>query len=137
CAGWLPSSASGDATGASSSSQHMLAKEWDDAVEQTLEPLRSGLRQLARWNAPLPLIGHELADDRGHVIAEAEMSWPDQRLVVLTAEQDDLSAGWMQAGWDVLQLSDDYLTVSDEPWANAVALKLNLEISVAKENHES
>lgn len=65
------------------------------------------------------------------------MSWPDQRLVVLTAEQDDLSAGWMQAGWDVLQLSDDYLTVSDEPWANAVALKLNLEISVAKENHES
>jgi hypothetical protein len=43
----------------------------------------------------------------------------------------------MKAGWDVFQLSDDYLTVSDVPWASAVALKLNLEISVAKENHES
>jgi DEAD/DEAH box helicase domain-containing protein len=137
CAGWLPPQAEDAVAGASSPSQQMLAKEWDDVVEQTLQPLRSGLLQLAGWNAPLPLIGHELADDRGHVVAEAEMAWPDQRLVVLTAGQDDLSAGWMKAGWDVLQLSDDYLTVADVPWASAVALKLNLEISVAKENHES
>jgi DEAD/DEAH box helicase domain-containing protein len=137
CAGWLPPLAADAVAGASSPSQQMLAKEWDDVVEQTLQPLRSGLLQLAGWNAPLPLIGYELADDRGHVVAEAEMAWPDQRLVVLTADQDDLSAGWMKAGWDVFQLSDDYLTVSDAPWASAVALKLNLEISVAKENYES
>jgi DEAD/DEAH box helicase domain-containing protein len=126
CAGWVSVTAAG--SGAASADQQMLAKDWADAVDQTLPPLRPGLRQLAHMHAPVPLVGHELANDRGQVIAEAELAWSDRLLVLLTADQEDMGDAWSQSGWSVLLLSDD-LTVAGALWVDAVALKLNLEMS--------
>jgi hypothetical protein len=79
--------------------------------------------------APVPLVGHELANERQHVIAEAELAWPESQLVLLTAAQDDMATKWMEAGWSVLLLSEEFSTVADVPWIEAVASKLNLNIS--------
>lgn len=129
CAGWTSSSQESSSSGATSTDQQMLSKDWADAIEQTLEHLRPGLRELAKRQAPVPSIGHELANERNQVVAEAEMAWPVSQLVLLTPEQDDMHDVWVQAGWAVLQLSENYLNVSDLPWAQAVALKLNIDLS--------
>ena len=133
CAGWLPAVNTHSHSGASSPEQLLLAKEWDDAISQTLEPLRQGLRQLAALQATPPAVGYELANDRGNVVAEAEMAWPDNFLVLLTADQEDLAVEWLNAGWTALILSVDCLQVASEPWVHAVASKLNIEINPAQE----
>jgi DEAD/DEAH box helicase domain-containing protein len=133
CAGWLPAVNTHTHSGASSPEQQLLAKEWDDAISQTLEPLRQGLRQLAALQATPPAVGYELANDRGNVVAEAEMAWSDKFLVLLTADQEDLAVEWSNAGWTALILSEDCLQVASEPWVHAVASKLNIEINPAQE----
>ncbi len=125
CAGWTAAPQAGAGLGPASADQQMLAKEWADAIDQTLEPLRPGLRELAALQALLPMIGHELANARNQVVAEAEMAWPDKRLVLLTAEQEDMADLWTEAGWMVLQLPENELTLAGVPWAEAVAAKLN------------
>jgi DEAD/DEAH box helicase domain-containing protein len=125
CAGWTAAPQGGAGPGATSADQQMLAKDWADAIDQTLEPLRPGLRSLAAMQALLPMIGHELANERNQVVAEAEMAWPDKRLVLLTAEQEDMADAWSEAGWTVLQLPENELTLAGVPWAEAVAAKLN------------
>lgn len=46
---------------------------------------------------PLPEAGYELADDRGKVIAEAELAWPQARVAVLVTDDDQDACA--QAGW--------------------------------------
>jgi hypothetical protein len=87
------------------------------------------LRELAALQALLPLIGHELANERNQVVAEAEMAWPDKLLVLLTAEQEDMSDAWTGAGWTVLQLSENDLMLAGMPWPEAVVLNLNNPMS--------
>jgi DEAD/DEAH box helicase domain-containing protein len=129
CAGWTAAPQGGAGLGAASADQQMLAKDWADAIDQTLEPLRPGLRELAALHALLPLIGHELANERNQVVAEAEMAWPDKRLVLLTAEQEDMADAWTGAGWMVLQLSENDLMLTGMPWPEAVVLNLNNPMS--------
>jgi DEAD/DEAH box helicase domain-containing protein len=129
CAGWSAAPQGGAGLGAASADQMMLAKDWADAIDQTLEPLRPGLRELAALQALLPLIGHELANERNQVVAEAEMAWPDKLLVLLTAEQEDMSDAWTGAGWTVLQLSENDLMLAGMPWPEAVVLNLNNPMS--------
>jgi DEAD/DEAH box helicase domain-containing protein len=125
CAGWTTVPQAATWPGVASADQQMLAKDWADAIDQTLEQYRPGLRELAALQALLPLIGHELANARNQVVAEAEMAWPDKRLVLLTAEQEDMADTWSEAGWTVLQLSENELMLAGVPWAEAVAAKLN------------
>jgi DEAD/DEAH box helicase domain-containing protein len=77
-----------------STDQVALSQEWTAALDMTVEVLRSGLRTLARLGAMPPVIGHELANERGVVVAEAEMGWVDSGLVLLTHDQDDLDDVW-------------------------------------------
>jgi DEAD/DEAH box helicase domain-containing protein len=129
CAGWLPWGSNAMSASVSHSGQALLAKEWADAMEQTLAPLRAGLHELAQLQATVPLIGHELANERCQVIAEAEMAWPDAQLVLLTSAQDDMAPEWVKAGWQVLVLTEDCAYVQETPWVHAIALKLNLNTS--------
>jgi DEAD/DEAH box helicase domain-containing protein len=129
CAGWTAAPQSGAGLGAASADQQILAKDWADAIDQTLDLLRPGLRELAALQALLPLIGHELANERNQVVAEAEMAWPDKRLVLLTAEQEDMADAWAGVGWTVLQLSENDLMLAGMPWPEAVVLNLNNPMS--------
>ena len=76
-----------------------------------------------------PVIGHELANDRGTVVAEAEMAWPASHLVLLTFDQSDLEAIWKNAGWNTLVLDEDAATVGEMSWTDAVCDALGIAIS--------
>jgi DEAD/DEAH box helicase domain-containing protein len=126
CAGWMTSQSA-------EASQHpggesLPSEQWLQAIEQTLVGLQTGSRQLAAAQALAPLVGHELADEYGDVVAEAEMAWPAQRLVLLTADQEDMKAAWQAVGWNTLLLSEDLQHVGDEAWWQAVARSLNVHI---------
>ena len=92
----------------------------------TLEQLRPGLRQLAMNGAPAPIVGHELADQRGVVVAEAELAWLSVHGVVLTFEQADLADAWRAAGWRVLVLDENVATIAGTGWVDAVSEMLGI-----------
>ena len=74
----------------------------------------------------MPEVGLELADDKGRVLADAELAWPGERLVVLRDDQADLSEVWAAAQWQVVELDEGLLTVGAAPWEGVVATALGL-----------
>jgi DEAD/DEAH box helicase domain-containing protein len=111
---------------AGSADQAALSQEWSDLLNLTLDTLRTGLRELAILGANPPTIGHELADVRGMVVAEAEMAWLAEHLIVLNCDQSDLADVWINAGWQVLVLDESTATINGSDWFKVVALKLGL-----------
>ena len=103
-----------------------LSQEWSELLNLTLDALRTGLRELAILGANPPMIGHELADDRGLEVAEAEIAWLAEHLIVLNFGQADLAGAWVKAGWQVLVLDESTATISGSEWSNVVAVKLGL-----------
>jgi DEAD/DEAH box helicase domain-containing protein len=126
CAGWT--FAQSNDLSVPDSSEQRLPDTWLKVIEQTLEALHVGVRQLAQAQAPVPCVGHELADEQGDVVAEAELAWPDQRLAVLTPGQEDMKAIWVSEGWAVFVLSDDLQAVDTEAWWQVVGSALNLSM---------
>jgi DEAD/DEAH box helicase domain-containing protein len=120
-----------------STDQVALSQEWMEAMEMTVEELRSGLQALARLGATSPLIGHELANERGVVVAEAEMAWADSNLVLLTNDQVDLESIWKSNGWKTLVLNEDLSLVGGEPWAEVVCSALGIGKSEESNEGES
>ena len=103
-----------------STDQVALSQEWTAALAMTVESLRPGLHTLARLGATPPVIGHELANERGVVIAEAEMAWVDSHLVLLTFDQADLQGIWKSNGWKTLVLDEDCCVGHGARWTDAV-----------------
>ena len=48
-------------------------------------------------SVPIPEVGFELEGHKGEVIGQAELAWPDKKIVVLN--QGDDSKVFDQAGW--------------------------------------
>jgi len=92
--------------GAVSGDQVAWSQGWVDALRLVLEALVPGMKHLAAKGLSAPVVGHELADEHGDVIAEAELAWPNVTLVVLTAGQADMATIWAAAGWRVMVLDD-------------------------------
>ena len=61
--------------------------------------LRSALASIVGRGVALPEVGYELADERGHVIAEAEAAWPDRRVAILDSAQAESADRFVRAGW--------------------------------------
>ena len=51
-----------------------------------------------------PIVGFELFDASGAIVAQAELAWPDRRIAVFLSDQDESSTLFAQAGWQVFQL---------------------------------
>jgi DEAD/DEAH box helicase domain-containing protein len=117
--------------------QVALSQEWTAALEMTLEELRSGLHTLARLGVKPPVMGHELANERGMVVAEAEMAWADSHLVLLTFDQVDLESVWKSNGWKTLVLDEDCSVVDGAPWTDAVCIALGIGKSEKSNEGES
>lgn len=116
-----------------SADQAALSQEWVDLLDLTLATLSAGLHELAILGVNPPVIGHELADDRGMVVAEAEMAWLAEHVVLLTFDQADLNSAWAQAGWEVLVLDEATATINSVNWARVAAEKLGV-LNVNKSN---
>jgi DEAD/DEAH box helicase domain-containing protein len=73
-------------------------ERWANLREAVLEDdLFPALDQMEQEQWPPPEAGYELADDRGKVIAEAELAWPAARVAILLTDDDQDACA--QAGW--------------------------------------
>lgn len=128
--------ATGDATGAVTTGafgQEAVLAAWDDALGRVLSDLRAGLRDLALAGADMPEVGHELADEKGQVLADCELAWTAQKRIVLRDDQADLREAWEAAQWQVVQLDEGLVTVGGRPWQSVVAAALGMSLQNEEE----
>jgi len=83
------------------------------------------LRVLADEQLTPPVVGYEMTDAIGKVVADAELAWPTKQLVVLRADQDDLMPIWEAASWQVVLLDEDGLNVQTNDWHSVVFAKIS------------
>jgi DEAD/DEAH box helicase domain-containing protein len=114
-------------------SQLAWAQEWQGALDQCIAALVPGLRRLAQDQGQAPVVGLELPDAQGRVLADAELAWPDAKVVVLRADQADLAVHWQDAHWHVELLDADGLHVQAQDWHVVVAAALK-QAAIAKES---
>lgn len=76
--------------------------EWLGVFEVAASEVQELLMELATLGAPIPLVGFELLDHNQLVIAEAELAWPDQRVVLLLDGMSEREAVWVKHGWSCL-----------------------------------
>ena len=105
-----------------------LSAAWQVVFEQTLSELAGGLKALAAAGAMPPEVGTELADEKGKVLADAELTWVDQKLALLRSDQADLAEAWQAAGWTAQVLDDKLATIQGQPWLVVVAEALGLTL---------
>ncbi len=75
--------------------QNKSADSWDDALKM-VDPAANGVLDLLRmknWSAPV--IGHEVGDAEGRVVAQFEAAWPDRRFAIVISGSDKVKLpGW-------------------------------------------
>ncbi len=81
--------------------------EWVEAYSLAHGSLLGVLARLATRGFDAPVVGYELTDESGCVVAEAELAWKAQRLVVLMTATD--LGLFKAAGWMVALVSDERL----------------------------
>ena len=106
-----------------------LEGAWDETLAQVMEPLRVGLRKLAQAGANIPEVSHELLDAKGQVVADCELCWVCEQLVLLREDQADMHDAWVSQAWKVLQLDESMAKIDDTEWFNTVARQLGLTLS--------
>jgi DEAD/DEAH box helicase domain-containing protein len=114
-------------------SQDGFGGAWQQVLEQSVDALVFGLKTLAAAGAMPPEVGMELADDKGRVLADAELSWVGEKLAVLRPDQNDLADTWKAAGWTVETLDEAMASIQGQPWQQCVATLLGVTLQKNKE----
>ncbi|KXU87114.1 DEAD/DEAH box helicase [Caballeronia megalochromosomata] len=117
-----------DSTSLSSAAHAALSGAWDEVVKQVMQPMKAGLQRLAESGASVPEPGPELANEKGKVVADAELCWVDDKLVVLREDQVDLAEEWAAQGWTVFLLDESMSKIEGGEWEMIVAEKLGLNM---------
>lgn len=77
---------------------------WDEVLEYA-DPAMEGLLLLCRDNdLPPPVVGHEITDQTGAVVAELELAWPDCQIAVPIRSADRDTAE--QQGWEIWRMDE-------------------------------
>ncbi|MEF8753223.1 MAG: DEAD/DEAH box helicase [Accumulibacter sp.] len=75
-----------------------LPPGWVEVLGLVLRNLRAWATALAELGLQAPIVGYELLDEMGRIVAEAEMGWEAQRLAILLpgtgADAKFAAAGW-------------------------------------------
>jgi DEAD/DEAH box helicase domain-containing protein len=108
--------------------QTSLNGAWLETFDQLLDPLKPGMVRLAQAGAAVPEIGTELADDKGRVVADAEIIWAAAYVAILRSDQADMAEAWTVQGWTVLCLDEGLTQCMAQPWEATVATALGLTI---------
>ena len=51
----------------------------------------------------MPEVGYELQNEAGEIIAEAELAWVEEKLAILTADQEVGQGFFERLGWKVVR----------------------------------
>lgn len=101
---------------ASSAQGAAHAAAWEDVIEHAMGMLAEGLHALmAAGLLPPDEVGYEL-EQAGEVVAEAELAWTQQKLVLLLPGHADSASIWEASGWRTL--------VAEHEWQQRLADEL-------------
>jgi DEAD/DEAH box helicase domain-containing protein len=77
-------------------------KAWTEIINECIfdsEIKQAAREMMARQIPQPPTLGFELANPAGTVVAEAEMAWPDLKIVFLSPEQANFKRIFSAMGW--------------------------------------
>ena len=106
---------------------------WAGALKSCVAYLQAPLGVLADAGAPAPEVGLELEGPKGECVADCELAWPEQKVVVLRPDQDDLAFIWTGYGWTVLQLRGEANLTDGQELVPALAQALGVTLSKTEE----
>jgi DEAD/DEAH box helicase domain-containing protein len=78
---------------------------WAATLEYALEETRDLLIELRGVGTPPPTMPMEYREG-GAIIAEAELGWPDSKVVILLPDQAEHRGAFEKAGWTLMALAD-------------------------------
>ena len=73
--------------------------EWIEHVHDSLKASLTSEPEL--WNLGV-VVGYELENDEGELVAEAELAIPDLKMCILVNEQTELADSWVSHGWEIV-----------------------------------
>lgn len=80
-----------------------------DLIHPDLHPL---LDDISVWSREEPECGFELLGEAGSIVAEAELAWPDRKVVLLMPDQSFAQPQFERSGWIVLVWSAQTSTLN-------------------------
>ena len=89
--------------------EHSLDSRWQTVLELAAQEVQPWLLAMANQADLLPDAGFELIDERGRILAEAELAWEELRIAVLLTDYQEDAAHFEARGWQV------YLATESEP----------------------
>lgn len=99
-----------------------LSEAWQEALSLAAHEVQTWGLALAGLDVTAPEVGYELMDEKGRVIAEAELAWPDVCTAVLLPDSGPVAALFAGQGWhsftaDGSELPDELRTLLMETLA--------------------
>lgn len=98
---------------------------WLEAIEYGDELLKDNLQILANKNISAPVVAKELLNDKMAIIADCELAWVNEKIVILRADQAETKELWQQAAWQtyVLDANCEYFVSVPETLENHISTK--------------
>lgn len=82
------------------SSAGMMDLAWIEVAEYALQEVQGWIQALASLDIDAPVVGYELVDEKGRIVAEAELAWVRQQVAVLVGERaEELVQIFVKHGW--------------------------------------
>jgi hypothetical protein len=78
-----------------------------ELLEEVLDELHEAVQQMAAKGLPLPVVGFDLQDGIGEILAEAEFCWESLNMVGLLEDQMEYADLFKRAGWATLTLDTE------------------------------
>jgi len=67
---------------------------WAFVYEEAMEEAKPLVQKLSKTKVPLPEVGYEIVDEKGCVVAEAELAWPALKIGVVWDKAEQKAEGW-------------------------------------------
>ena len=83
-----------------------LSASWIEVFEVAARVLQSWLPSLAEAGLPAPVVGYELMDGKGRVLADAELAWPAHKVAFFLDDLDAIDT-FATEGWACYVSGDD------------------------------
>jgi len=88
--------------------QFVSSEAWRDACGLVDSELKESLCELEKSGLSVPVVGYEIDNDQGEVVAEAELAWPDQKIICLYAEESEQLSSESLPEWTRVLLEEEW-----------------------------
>lgn len=85
--------------------------DWSFVFEEASEEIHPLLYALKDQYVALPVVGFELEGSKGEILAEGELLWKEQKIIVLLPYQSDDKETFEQYGYDVYLFVEENLEI--------------------------